>query len=510
MATSRLWEKKSQRSAPGRYFYFSGRAYNGVLAGKNPTNQLSTHWCDREKFFRDKAVKLCDADLVRFDGTEGAPLCFDHNEEQVVGTVLHSWIGDGNQRNLKIIGRVDKEMPLGKMAVEAIKNKTYSALSVSYGTDLDENVSRGITTLADKFFRHVALVPEPFFDNCRLGGICVEASKKETSFPVYYTGTGKRAPVIRVNIEASMEQPASTGEQAVPESELLGEAAKMKESLTESESRIKELEAELAKKDAANVEVQKREQQKDAKYRERQQSKWDAYKAEFFDEKSNPGAMKAVEFAYMNRQAKELAKAFEKTLKDKLDLRKQVTDALEREKAHQTALEEARQKERQQGEIVTRTTQLLAHSRGNFAKAMAPKSEEEGTEEKRKVQTGVNAGRVEGLMDRIPNPIPSEYEKEHLRYFGYATEPGVSAGAEDKMMPDSFAKPPLPSRGALYDHAETGEETDLAMTESYRKNWPGLFSLMCSDNMVRSDLSMYGEVRKDTKLPDTRPKVTGQ
>ena len=135
---------------------------------------------DRQRFYNDPAIKLSDENLDEFNGTEGAPVCVEHDTKDVVGVVHHTWIGDGDNRALKMIGKIDKHSQRGKQIISDIKAGKLKGLSVGYGADLVTNQQSGITALNGKRFREISLVAEPFFENCNLSSY-VEASANANS-----------------------------------------------------------------------------------------------------------------------------------------------------------------------------------------------------------------------------------------------------------------------------------------------------------------------------------------
>lgn len=150
-------------TADGQYAIIQGTAYPRVIPGDNPTRHVHASLNDRRALYNDAAIRLCDEDLTAFNGTEGAPLCVEHNPADVVGRVHHSFIDDG--RCLRIWGRI----PLtdrGKDIVADIQAGRIAGLSVSYGNSLQDN---GITRkLTAKTFREISLVKKPFFSGCDL------------------------------------------------------------------------------------------------------------------------------------------------------------------------------------------------------------------------------------------------------------------------------------------------------------------------------------------------------
>jgi HK97 family phage prohead protease len=160
------WKAKSSRGnvvIHGKYAIIKGKAYPNVIAGDNKTRELTAPLQDRKLLYSDPAVRLSEADLSAFNGTEGAPLCFEHNKDDVVGHVHHTWLDDDN--GLQIVGRV----PLNKRGeniVAEIRAGRIAGLSVSYSNGIQDN---GRTkNLKSKTFREISLVRKPFFAGCDL------------------------------------------------------------------------------------------------------------------------------------------------------------------------------------------------------------------------------------------------------------------------------------------------------------------------------------------------------
>lgn len=158
--SKKSWLQANTNSGKGKYAIIKGKAYPNVLKGKQPTKITATAH-DIRKLWRDPAVKLSDDNLDDIDGAVGAPLCFGHDDDAVVGEVRHTWIDEEEGRCLKMWGRIPLD-GRGKEIVEDIKSGKIKGLSVSYNTD-----TRG-DEVTGKTFKHIALVPEPFFDGCNL------------------------------------------------------------------------------------------------------------------------------------------------------------------------------------------------------------------------------------------------------------------------------------------------------------------------------------------------------
>lgn len=159
------WSDRNQPSK-GKHLLVSGRAYPKVHAGRNPTNVATANVDDREAWYWDDAVMLSDADMNQYNGGKGLPLCVEHNENDVVGTVRYGFLGDGDERSLKIWAKIPTESNSRQRDVVAkIKSGYYKGLSVGYGVIPADTVeaSGGTRKIAAKRFKEISLVRDPFF-----------------------------------------------------------------------------------------------------------------------------------------------------------------------------------------------------------------------------------------------------------------------------------------------------------------------------------------------------------
>lgn len=159
----------SERNAPskGTHLLISGRAYPKVHKGRNPTDVAVADVRDRKAWYWDDAVMLSDADLNKYNGGKGLPLCVEHDENDVVGTVRYGFLGDGDQRSLKIWAKIPIHASTHQTdVVEKIKSKYYKGLSVGYGIVPGNAVeaSGGTKKVASKRFKEISLVRDPFFE----------------------------------------------------------------------------------------------------------------------------------------------------------------------------------------------------------------------------------------------------------------------------------------------------------------------------------------------------------
>jgi hypothetical protein len=163
------FSERSTVSKTPRYLIVTGWAYDKVLSGSNPTTQVKASLKNRQTVYRDLAVRLTDEDLDALNGTEGAPLCYEHNEKDVVGHVHHAWINEDQGRCLKIVGRVPLHDEQGRPIkrnmeiLRDVENGDISGFSVGYKAVLGEG-----NQVEEKVFNEISLVKKPFFNDCKM------------------------------------------------------------------------------------------------------------------------------------------------------------------------------------------------------------------------------------------------------------------------------------------------------------------------------------------------------
>lgn len=220
------WSARNESSKKKKWLVVTGRAYPRIHPGKNTTDQATSSEYNREAFYNDPAIVLSDADMNAHNGAEGMPLCVEHNQNDVVGHVHHSFFGDGDQRALKIIAHIDTSTRRGEQIANQVQAGKYKGLSVGYLADINHSGH-----VRGKKFREISLVEEPFFDGCDLAPMRVMASKEGISNQTYIDGETKH---IYISIESSMsmssDQPAATEQQppAVTPNELLSQTDSLK------------------------------------------------------------------------------------------------------------------------------------------------------------------------------------------------------------------------------------------------------------------------------------------
>jgi hypothetical protein len=179
------WTQRThnQPAGRGRYFIIKGKAYPSLLPGRAASQTVDAAPADREAFYNHPTIKLSEGDLDDIQGVDGAPLCFEHNAEDRVGTVTHSWIDSEKGRCLKIWGRIPLQHAdgtphaRGHQILAGIKAGSIRGLSVGYSTPLNNDPVTGTKKLMSKTFDEISLVEKPFFQGCDLTvGVLASAS----------------------------------------------------------------------------------------------------------------------------------------------------------------------------------------------------------------------------------------------------------------------------------------------------------------------------------------------
>lgn len=502
------WSARNQPSN-GTYFVFAGRAYPSVQEGTNTTNVVSADQRNREAFYRDPAIVLSDYDLNAFQGAEKAPLCLEHDTTKVVGYIHHSWIGDGNDRPLKIMGRIPLKDANGndtnRDVVADIKAGRYKGLSVGYGNKMSQ--SRGTRKSTGKIFHEISLVKEPFFENCQLSSVSVLATKN----PHYLSTDTRQDFEIEIQMSEEIAQEQKQQQQqadSVPASELLRQADSLK---TEAETNgreaaangdmVKQLQAQLATMKATNERFHAKEQAERDAYAKAGQADLDSFLShlvetgqELTDHKKaaytktflNPD-LKTYKDDYMAMQRKtaEVA-ASKKTFEEESSRLLQV----EREKA---SLLEA---------TVAKTTQVMNRSRSGYASAMQSTTPVERDEPAlTEKDVAIQASR---RLGEIMCPSPSSAELPWLKDLGYSNDTNVTASANGggyqrnyRQFPTSMPAPR--EHRLLYDRS--GE---MELPNSMRVHNPAFFSLLCQPEICAVDLHAAGvRASRDPKYNTT-------
>lgn len=501
MSTQLTWSSRNQPSS-GQFFVFAGRAYPKVWKGDNPTDTVRARVEDREAFYRDPAVVLSDANLDAFNGGEKTPLCLEHNSKREVGYVHHSWIGDGDHRALKIIGRIplfDRSgHPINRDVVEDIKAGKYAGLSVGYGNSLAAQ-NNGTTKVRAKTFREISLVSEPFFDNCKLSSVRVTASKEGTKNPEYLATTDNdyfqlgEIQMSETTQENNKQQQQQHEADPVPAEELLRQAdslkaeaeAKGKEAAATQEM-VRQLQAELAKTKAINDRFLLKDKAEREAYAAKSKDELESFLKYLEESGANLTDQKRKDYSetFLNPDLKDYKDDLMAGQRRTVELMASKR-ALEEESANKLKLEQ--EKARMLEATMAKTTQVLNHSRTAFAQAMSPKQVgEEDALDSNTRQVAVQAGRH---LSEIMCAEPSAVELPWLQKLGYSNEVDVEASSRgfrtSKSFPTHFK--PAPEHKHLYD---ANGEPELSNSMRYRV--PAWFAMLARPEMRDVDLKTAG------------------
>jgi hypothetical protein len=491
----------SRRNAPankGQYFLFAARAYPNVVKGKNATDIVTTVYRDRDAFYHDPAAKLSDADLELFNGTEGAPICVEHKRGKVVGDVRHSWIGDGDDRNLKVIGRIrirderGNEIPRGMELKRDIMAGRYKGVSVGYSAELSTNGKTGTTKLDSKCFREISLVEQPFFDNCHIA--CgVEASNGTSKnreynsqrtfyLPIQAGMTDNAAAATPTPTAMTAANPAAAA--AVPSHELVQQAERLRATLDEEHKARQDTEAKLAvlEKEARDRAERKaiKQREREAQYAAQQQPKFEQY-VEMLTASKVPlteAAKTAYRKTFTEMAFAEGAKALEAQHAAYVQLQASL-----KEKDEQLAKERSEREQLQS--TASRATAMLNHSRSAFAAAAAaPATPARDDATAARIQAEVAAG-----LNRIMVPEPSLAELPFLQAYGYRAEADVVASRKSDPYSTDRAFQRTVEAAATHRHLLDGDRNQQ-FPASARYHAPAFFAWMCNNDELRSgDLS---------------------
>lgn len=480
------------------WFVFSGRAYPEIVQGKNSTKIVTSKIDDRSSFYNDPAIKLSEENMDEFNGTEGMPICVEHNVKDVVGTIHHTWLGDGDKKALKITAQIDKRTKRGKEIIEDIKCGRLKGLSVGYGADLVSNWKTGITQLNSKKFREISLVREPFFENCHLSW-SVSASKEEeenlafknpnynsnTDFQYFYcpiemSAENNSTPNVGQNVPQTNSIPNQAGQDAVPPHEMLGEITKLKNQYLEEAKAKKELEEKNSEKDKRLAYFEQKEKEAADLYATEQRPKYEKYVQQLTATgvALSDKAKKAYERTYCDPAFKEGAKC--------LDQQYNYTESLIASKKTVEEKLAAAEKDKQQLEqTVAKNTTILNHSRSAIKDALATPSPQDD-EQRRKADVNAASGGLR--LNQICVPDPSMEEMPFLKAYGYVPEVNVNASAAD---PFGGGRPYTRTIQAAATHSFLRDEDgELNYGNSARYHNPGYFAWMCNaSELVTGDLS---------------------
>lgn len=165
------WSSRTRSKATGKRLLLKGTAYPNVAPGSGATRKIKADKNDRHSYYHDPAVRLNEKNLDDIDGAQGAPICYKHDESDVVGMVTHSWLREDDQgrQPLEIIAELpldDYGRCLNSRGVDVrreIEEKRIRGFSVRYTTKYGKD-----DMVNEKLFQEISLVPEPFFDGCNL------------------------------------------------------------------------------------------------------------------------------------------------------------------------------------------------------------------------------------------------------------------------------------------------------------------------------------------------------
>ena len=554
------WSLRSHnRPSAGRYAIIKGRAYPRVQRGKNPTDvidiPLPQESGRREQYYNHAAVTLSDSDLDDIEGAEGAPICEEHNRNDRVGVVHHSWVNtaDGG-RALDIIGRIPLDTERGRRVIEDIRCGRIKGLSVSYGTDLEER-GDGTRKLKSKTFHEISLCREPFFEGCNLS-VGVVASAKQGKLRnknvslhnnVAFSLDANKKTEARIFIPLAMsdatppaEQSSSSSSSAATPSQpqqqqqqqqqqsfvpgsnndaadLLKQADSLKEQLEEARRAQATAEKSQAEKDAMLKRLLAKEATESKRYADAQEPK---LKEVIEGEEARQGPMTEDRKTTLRRLF---------TVPDFKD------NAERHYKEHRNAVELAASKKAQEEEIaalkaekikltelMSRTAQSIGGMRASYAQAMpsaaadiaASAAAEKDAIGSRK-DVGVEASGLSLSDMMVPVPVPSKESMSWLQPYGYTNEVSVSASVtEDGVMQRAVPRAvhAAPGHRLLYD--PEGERTHPMSMRWLNPAHAGFMfnntSLMRDnlDNYVSIDASRSG-ILEEKRVDDAKNHIIG-
>lgn len=497
-------KKSSPDSSP--HFVFRGRAYPSVVKGDNATRHIELDSLDsRKTLYNHPAVKLSDADLDKFNGTEGYPLWVEHKANKgPVGVVYHSWLGDGEARSLEIIGRVFTNTERGKKVAAKIQNGTYKGLSVNYGAAIaPDGRNEGTAKVHDKKFREISICKEPFFENCNIK-LGIAASKKGSykSEGTFYHLSIEATGEVNMSETATQQQPNTTQSSSSTQSssmdaELLKQADSLKEQANTTQATLekeRQEKAELQKKLEALEAWAAREQEE---YARNQLPKAQQYIAgvEASTGKTMSEKMKEQYMAtFCNKQFKAGAEDLWAQHEYQMNV-KASRDAAEKKAKDLEERLAAAEKEKE--EVVSKATRSIMASRKGFSEALEQKPVDEKREEQ--VQRKVP-------LTHIMCAQVADHELPFLKQFGFGTDLEVKASADDdeqlRPLVSSIAKPP--THRLLLD--PISKERNFPNSARYGDlSQQRLFAFMCSkEELVSGSLNDLVSVPKKYDIAEPK------
>lgn len=519
------WSKQQQPK--GKWYVVGGTAYDQTVAGENKTSLVTTNLANRDDFYYDPAVRLSEKDLDAHNGGEQLPICVEHNTDDVVGYVHHSWSGDGEKRALKVIARINQETDRGKQIVAELKAGRYKGFSIGYGAGLTTDKRTGQSVVDSKHLREISLVEKPFFENCHLSYGVTASRKTATNNANYLSNTAntgihseQRRFFIPITMSANEPQGTPSSDQlpttqaqraAVSGEEMMRQADSLKEKLniTDQEKEAIQRELDAHKLELAQYRAEKKAQQE--AYAKEQEPKFQAYVQELEASRKAPLTAEQKEgyrTTMCDMRFREASKDLELQLKEKVELRASLK--LAQDKA---AAEEEKCKTLESS--VNKTTAILNHSRGEFAKTIDNETQVMKEDEQRRKLDVEASGRL-GLNEMMV-PHPSIQEMPFVKAYGFVSELNVNASASDPYNGGRLYKRTMPV-AATHRHL-LDEDGNNNFPASARIHNPPFFSWMCDnsalingslDDVVHLNPKYNVIERKDNEAWEAKNRASGK
>lgn len=461
-----MWNQKRDT----RYFLFAGRAYPNIIPKKNTTTQVRSQIDNREQYYRDDAVVISESNLDKWNGTEGYPVCVEHNLKDVVGTIHHTWLTDNS---LKIQGRIElfdergNPNERGQQIAQGIRDGTYKGLSVGYSV----NVNKSNGYLRGKEFREISIVKEPFFGDCTLSVVASKNSDKNTQTLIFPQNNSIYVPIFATMENTTTPAAAAAApEPAVSSSELLSQADALKALTVEQANKLKEAEAKLAMFEA------KAKQEAEA-YAAAQKPKLEAFLQEVSaSAKLEDRMIKGYTQTFLDINYRDGARELERQFNERVEMRASKAAAEKR-------VQELEEDKKRLEEAVAKTSQVLNMSRYGVS---SPQQQDDFDSSRRKVDT---QQKLE--LGHIMCPAPSAIEIPFLAQYGYgssSSDVNASAGSSNNNN-YMYSVPSAPIHSNLKDH-----EGNLNFPNSMRAHASGLFGFATNTSVFDGDLSDLARV----------------
>jgi hypothetical protein len=464
----------------GRYAIIKGTAYREVQAGANTTRVRQAPTSDRVAFYNDPAIVLSEADLDAMDGTEGAPLCFEHNKSDVVGRIHHSWI-DRDSGRLKIIARI----PLtdrGRQIVDEIRAGRIAGLSVSYRPNYEQTGE-----VASKTFLETSLVREPFFDGCDLSvGVVASGEFAKQQAPLTYRAAPGSPPIGQQTIFVPMSDAA---EPVLPGSgsdaaDLLKQADALKEQLGARDKTMAEMQARLAAFEAREAAERKA-------YADAQAPRLQEY-IKASEERHGPMSdadKKSYEAAFTDPRFKATGERFWKEHQSTQELAAS-------KKKQEDELKALKEEARRNAETLASMSQKLGSARASIAQAVAPELTAAEVEASARDAAELRRPTRARLSDMMEVTAPAGEEIGWLREAGFQVgERDVNAssraalGLERELLREV---PAAPAHRQMLD-----AEGELMFPASARYHNPTVFGWLAQQSGVMADTDLTQHVTID-------------